>query len=305
MEGAGIFGKDYFYPGIQELDYWKAKGLTLIRLPFKWERIQHQLNGELSRKDMAYIKYLLTEAHKRGMQILLDMHNYGRRKDNGKGRIIGDSVTIDHFAYAWKLIAKELKNNKGLYGYGLMNEPHDMLDSVPWFTIAQKTITEIRKVDSKTPVIIGGNNWSSAMQWREVSDKLKQLSDPAQNLIFEAHCYFDNDGSGIYRYSYDKEKAYPNVGVDRVRPFVEWLKENKLQGFIGEYGIPENDERWLKCLENFLSYISRENINGTYWAAGSQWNNYILSIHPNDNYKRDRTQLRVVTKFPYTLFSKQ
>ncbi|MCD7971544.1 MAG: hypothetical protein LUG18_02595 [Candidatus Azobacteroides sp.] len=39
---------DYFYPTIEDLDYWQAKGLTLLRVPFKWERIQHQLNGELT-----------------------------------------------------------------------------------------------------------------------------------------------------------------------------------------------------------------------------------------------------------------
>lgn len=304
MKGVGIFGKDYHYPTIEELDYWKSKGMTLIRLPFKWERIQHQLYGKLNRKEINYVKYLLKEAQKRNMKILLDMHNYGRRKDNGKSRIIGDSITIDHFAYAWKLIAKELKGNKGLYGYGLMNEPHNMLDSVPWFTIAQKTINEIRRVDSKTAIVVGGNFWSSAMQWQKVSDNLKDLIDPSHNLIFEAHCYFDKDGSGVYRYSYDEEKAYPNIGIDRVRPFVEWLKKNKLRGFMGEYGIPGNDERWLECLENFLSYINKENINGTYWAAGAQWNNYILSIHPDENYRKDKVQLGIVSKFQYTTFNK-
>ena len=62
MEGVGRFNKDYHYPTTDELDYWKSKGLTLIRLPFKWERIQRKLYGELNREEMDYIKFLLAEA---------------------------------------------------------------------------------------------------------------------------------------------------------------------------------------------------------------------------------------------------
>lgn len=93
------------------------------------------------------------------------------------------------------------------------------------------------------------------------------------------------------------KKAYPTIGIDRTRPFVEWLKTNNLRGFIGEYGVPGDDERWLVCLDNFLDYLSKENINGTYWAAGAQWNKYILSIHPDDNYQTDKIQLGVLTKY--------
>lgn len=297
MEGVGRFNRDYYYPTTVELDYWKLKGLTLIRLPFKWERIQHELYGELNREEIDYIKFLLAEAGKRGMQILIDMHNYGRRKDDGKDRIIGDSLSIEHLAHAWGLISKELKDSKGLYGYGLMNEPHDMLSSTPWTKIAQATIMEIRKNDAYTAIVVGGNHWSSAERWRLVSDDLKNLYDPSHNLIFEAHCYFDEDGSGIYRRSYDEEKADPYIGVTRVAPFVKWLKENNLRGFIGEYGIPADDDRWTVCLDNFLAYLSEQGVNGTYWAAGARWNKYILSVHPESDFKKDKPQLKVLTKY--------
>lgn len=297
MEGVGRFNKDYHYPTTDELDYWKSKGLTLIRLPFKWERIQRKLYGELNREEIDYIKFLLAEADKRDMQILIDMHNYGRRKDEGKDRIIGDSLSIDHFASAWGVISGELKDCKGLYGYGLINEPHDMLASTPWTGIAQAAIDSIRKNDMKNAIVVGGNHWSSAERWKLVSDDLKNLYDPARNLIFEAHCYFDEDGSGIYRRSYEEEKAHPYIGVERMRPFVEWLKENDFRGLVGEYGVPSDDERWLECLDNFLAYLSAEGVNGTYWAAGARWNKYILSVHPENDYQKDKPQMKVLMKY--------
>lgn len=36
----GTYNTDYTYPTADELDYYKSKGLNLIRMPFSWERIQ-------------------------------------------------------------------------------------------------------------------------------------------------------------------------------------------------------------------------------------------------------------------------
>ncbi|MGB4415804.1 MAG: glycoside hydrolase family 5 protein [Paludibacter sp.] len=291
----------YFYPTVEDLEYWKSKGLTLIRIPFKWERIQHELNGSLNKDEVSKIKYLLNEASRLDMKIILDLHNYGRRKVANKARIIGeDSLSIENFTNFWGQMAKEFNGHKAIYGYGLMNEPHDMLQTTPWEKIAQACIFEIRKYDNKTTVIVGGNYWSSANRWLEESNYLKNLYDPSNNTIFEAHVYFDEDGSGVYRRGYDEEKAHPFIGIERTQPFVKWLKENKLKGFIGEYGVPADDQRWLVCLDNLLSYLQQQGVNGTYWAAGAKWNKYILSVQPSNNYSSDKPQVNVLTKYKTT-----
>ena len=48
----GVDGTHYGYPTEKDLDYFKAKGLYLVRFPFRWERIQPTMNGEL---DIVYI----------------------------------------------------------------------------------------------------------------------------------------------------------------------------------------------------------------------------------------------------------
>lgn len=300
MEGQGRFNKDYHYPTTEELDYWASKNMKLIRLPFKWERVQHKVEGPLNTEEVNYIKYLLREADKRDLKILLDMHNYGRRPYQDKYRIIGDTLMPSHFGQVWASLARELKNEPALYGYGLCNEPHDMLEECPWVEIAQVAIDSIRTVDRRTPIVVAGNTWSSAERWNEINQGLENLKDPSDNLIYEAHCYFDRDASGIYRADYDAEEAYPTIGVDRVRPFVDWLKKNNKKGLVGEYGVPGDDPRWLECLDIFLNYLAENGVEGTYWAAGSRWNNYILGVHPENNYTKDRPQLSVMTKYPTT-----
>lgn len=300
MDGVGRFNIDYHYPTERELDYWASKNMMLIRMPFKWERLQREVGGELLSEEIDYIRHLLRQADARGMKILLDMHNYGRRNYGGASRIIGDSLQPSHFGQAWATIARELRDEPGLYGYGLCNEPHDMLDSCPWVEIAQVAIDSIRAVDRRTAIVVAGNTWSSAERWPEINSGLENLYDPSENIIYEAHCYFDSDGSGIYRNSYDEEGAYPTVGIDRVRPFIDWLQRHGKRGMMGEYGVPGDDPRWLECLDLFLAYLADNGVEGTYWAAGARWNKYILGVHPENDYSTDRPQVKILQKYPTT-----
>ncbi len=298
----GEVNKDYFYPTTDDLDYWATKQLRLLRVPFKWERIQHDPFSSLTKEEVDVMKQMLQDADKRGLKVILDLHNYGRRRVGDSTYILGaPELPLEALSDFWKRLVTELQEYKHcIYGYGLMNEPHDMLEHTPWVKIAQACIIEIRKVDMTTSIIVGGNHWSSAERWLQVSDELKYLYDPAGNLIFEAHCYFDNDASGVYRGSYDEEKAHPYVGVERLSPFIKWLKANNFRGFVGEYGIPATDERWSVCLENMLDYMQKNGVNGTYWAAGARWNNYILSTHPQNNYTVDMPQISILTKYLVT-----
>ena len=277
----GTYNVDYTYPTSVQLDYYQANGLNLIRLPIKWERIQPVLNGNLNEAELGRIKNFLLLAQNRNMNVIIDLHNYCRYNINGTERIIGSTdVSIANIKNLWTKLALALNTETNIWAYGIMNEPHDLLANATWFDTAQEIINGIRINDVNTNILVAGDSWSSAERWMQYSNNLKNLSDPANKLIFEAHVYFDKDASGIYANTYDMEGAYPNIGVDRVTPFVNWLKINNLKGFIGEYGVPANDSRWLVVLNNFLSFIKANGINGTYWAGGPWWGNYIVSLEP-------------------------
>ncbi|TYR37752.1 glycoside hydrolase family 5 protein [Sphingobacterium phlebotomi] len=294
----GIYGKNYIYPTTEEIDYFKSKGLTLLRVPFLWERMQPVLGGELDPIELNRLKTFINAAQERNVWIIPDMHNYCRRYVGGTRYIIGSSeVTISHLADAWRKLAAELKSYNNIWGYGVMNEPHDLLENVSWFSIVQATIQEIRKEDMKTTIIVAGDSWSSASRWPTFSGNLKYLKDPSDNLIFEGHIYFDDDASGSYKGSYEDEKASETTGISRAIPFVEWLKKNNLRGFIGEYGVPDTDPRWLVTLDKLLAYLQKNGVNGTYWAAGPQWGKYKLAVEPINGV--DRPQMKVLEKYKF------
>ena len=293
----GVYNTDYTYPQASDLDYWNEKGLKLVRFPFKWERLQYELNGELNRHDLDKMKDFVAAAAERDMVVMLDLHNYCRRYMNGEHTIIGtNGLTPEHLASFWKSLATEFKSFDNIYAYGLMNEPHDLDSCTTWFEMAQLCIDSIRTVDMDTRIMVGGNHWSSAERWVELSDTLKYLKDPADKLAFEAHVYFNANASGTYKRGYDEDSCYLEKGIDRVRPFVEWLKANKFEGMVGEYGIPDSDSRWNLVLDKFLSYLQENDINGCYWAAGPWWpKDEFMAITPVDG--KDRPQMEVVGKY--------
>ena len=282
----GVYGVDYTYPTAAELDYYRGKGLTLVRLPFRWERLQRSLNAALDATELGRMDQFVSAAGARGMKVILDPHNYGRYY----GSLIG-SAAVPNAAFAdfWRRLADHYKNEPAVWAYGLVNEPHDT--GGLWPASAQAAVDAIRAVDASHLILVPGDGWSNAAYWGQNNPNLA-IADPAGNFMYEAHQYFDNDHSGRYDASYDVEGAYPTVGVDRVKPFLDWVRARNTRGFLGEYGVPDNDSRWLTVLDNFLAYLDANGVGGTYWAGGPWWGSYPLSVEPRNGV--DRPQMGVL-----------
>ncbi|MBT5731452.1 MAG: cellulase family glycosylhydrolase, partial [Lentimicrobiaceae bacterium] len=85
----GTYNIDYTYPTSSELDYYKSKGLDLVRLPIRWERIQESLNGNINSAELLRLNSFLQSAEDRNIDVIIDLHNYCRYKLNGVYEIIG------------------------------------------------------------------------------------------------------------------------------------------------------------------------------------------------------------------------
>ena len=301
----GVQGQDYFVPTPAELDYYKGKGLMLIRLPFIWERIQPTLGGSLDPTYLSYMDGVVSAAASRGMSIMLDMHNYCRYYQSGDTitRVIGaaSGPTLANFENVWTQLATHYANQSAVWGFDLMNEPHN-LASISWATIAQAGITAVRTVDNTHVILVEGDNWSKGNTWTTYNNNLATLTDPNNNLVFEAHQYFDSNQSGGYsNTTLAGNGGNAQTGVTYITPFVDWLNSNKLKGIVGEYGVPNNNDltNWNTMLTNFLTYIQQNCVGGTYWAGGPAWGNYITSIEPtiSNGVTTDKPQMAILTQF--------
>ena len=285
--GRGVYGTDYIYPNASELDYYREKGIELIRLPFTWERMQPELGGALDAAELGRMTAFLDAAAERGMHVIIDMHNYGRYD----GTVIGSGdVSIADFQNVWGQLGAALKGHPAISGFGIMNEPHGFSSASVWPAAAQAAVDAIRDAGATQTIIVSGDGWSGAHSWMQLNADLR-MTDPFDNVMYEAHQYFDRGSTGVYG-SYDDEGAYPTVGVDRVQPFLDWLSENNLRGFIGEYAVPDDDPRWLPVLDNFLKELDAHGVASAYWAGGPWWGSYRLAIEPRDG--ADRPQMDVL-----------
>jgi endoglucanase len=286
----GKNGTNFFFPGKDYFAKWKERGITLVRFPLKWERLQPKLYGPL---DPAYTKLLddmLAQANAYGVKVILDIHNYARYNNN----VIGSAkVTFSDYRKLGELIGNRYKNNPAVYGYDIMNEPYGEADKY-WPQAAQAGINGIRVYDKKKPLFVEGRSYSGAYTWSWYNDPMAALTDPkANNIIYSAHAYIDENGSGQYKTS--PASVDPMIGVKRIEPFVKWLIKNGKKGHIGEFGVP-NDPRYLQAMDNTLAYLQKNCITMTYWAAGPSWGTYQLSIEPTKT-NQDQAQWAILKKY--------
>jgi endoglucanase len=304
----GTLGRDYTFNSETTYRYFGAKNLNLVRMMLRWERLQPVLRGPLDTNYLTGVKNNVAWAKTHGDKVILDIHNYGRFKLTENGLL--NTYTLDNvyggvvkvagtdLADLWIRLSNEFRDEPAVYAYDLMNEPHDM-GSANWKAISQAALMAIRSNGDPKLIMVPGDAWSSAEQWPTVHGPSGWIIDPANNFAYEAHQYFDRDGSGNYALTYDRELILnPNlsdIGPKRVANFVNWVKANNVRGYLGEYGVPDSDARWMTVLDRFLMAIDAAALDGTYWAGGEWWGAYPLSVQPQNNFAIDRPQLATLS----------
>ena len=289
----GVIDRDFVYPGEDALDYYRVKGFRVVRLTFLWERIQPRLFEPLDPDEVGRLERFVDAAARRGMHVVTGPHNYARYRIDGEPHLIGSlSVPIDAFADLWRRLAERFRATGDNLIFSLMNEPHSTGGG--WKRTAQLGVDAIREVDARRWIYVPGDNWSSAQSWLLYNSDLI-LRDRSDRLVYEAHQYFDDSKTGFYERSYDDSGAYPTIGVDRIRPFLGWLKAHRLRGAVTEYGVPNDDPRWLVVLDKFMAEIRRAGVGGAYWAGGPWWGEYPLSAEPRGG--QDAPVMSILVKY--------
>lgn len=288
----GKVNKDYFYARKEHLDYFLNQGFNTIRLPFRWERLQPELGGDFDPKELSRIDKVVTHTTGKGGHLVLDPHNYAkyRRKPIGS-----KDVPIKAFASFWAQLADRYKTNKGVI-FGLMNEPYK-IRADHWRRAVEAAIAAIRATGARNLILVPGTAWTGAHSWLKrhngISNAVafRTLSDPANNIAFEVHQYFDSNYSGTHDACQNEA-----IGENSLKKFTKWLRDNNHRGFLGEFGAT-NNEVCLKALDRTLKYVGANAdvwLGWTYWAAGAWWKKYRFNVHPSP--KETRPQLKILKK---------
>ena len=288
----GTFNADYTWPTSAEITYYKGKGMNFIRLPFRWERLQHTNGQILNSTELGRMNAFVKTATAQGMYVLLDPHNFMRYYPNPNsnfqqatvglvGDYAGSTVSNADFANFWSQIATIYKTNNHVY-FGLNNEP-DSMPEASLVTSENIAIAAIRAAGATNLIFVPGNDYTGAWTWLNdngdfgAANSVAMLGvvDPGNNYLFEVHQYLDGDGSGN-----NDGIVSADIGWQRLTNFTTWARDNKVKGFLGEYAVPGNTIGGSglggAALTNMLTYISTNSdvwLGWSYWGGGPWWGN--------------------------------
>jgi endoglucanase len=273
----GVLNKDYVYPGIDDLRFFQKIGVSVVRIPFRWERIQRQPFGPLDPQELAQLQRVVAWGRDMNVCVLLDLHNFGTYQ----GHVLGSTaLPVAAFIDVWLRLQREFAD-KNSSAFGLMNEPA-ALPVGQWMAIAQETVLALRKSGTENLLVVGSGRWSGAHEWEKPfdgassSDLFRGFQDPLNRFAIELHQYADSSFAGT---------AGACVSAPRLRSLLsrvsDWARREKKQLFLGEFGVPASPD----CLEALVAILDSVQdpqvwIGWTYWSAGRWWGKYPLSIQP-------------------------
>jgi endoglucanase len=289
----GRLDTDYVAPRAGEIAYYRSAGARVVRIPFLWERAQPDLNGPLEEAYLGLIDQAVADA--RPMSVVLDAHQFGRRRVNGREAVIGESpdAPAEAFARFWGAVAARFQSQRVIFN--LENEPHDQ-NTDTLVAVQNRAIAAIRAAGSSHLILVSGNAWSGAHSWEASGNSRAMLAieDPARNFAFDVHQYLDRDSSGA------SGACVPGAET-RLAPFTAWARQHGKRGFLGEFGAGADPE-CLAALGAILEHVRAEPrlwAGWTYWAGGAWWpDTYPLSIKPNSlDHPADRAQMRILRRY--------
>lgn len=294
FSGAEYSFANHFYPTQLAGQQMTARGHKIARLAVKWEYLQPTLGGPLDPTELGKLTTALGYLDAAGIKTVVEPHNYGRyTTSDGVTHLLGASdgvLTNTRFADFWTRLVTALVTNPAVYGWELMNEPHDLPATSgltagrTWEISCQAAVDAIRAIDPNRML------WIPTYQWQSVSQNfVNHPNGPWISngglLRYAAHQYLDYDGGGGYNTSYaaDTSSAVAAGYTDlrarqtaRLKSFTDWLTQFAAAGVISEVGWPWgawagfNDQTlWQADGEAIYQKYDAANLDVTYWFSGS------------------------------------
>ncbi len=260
-----------------DFDTLQAWGVTLIRYQMSSNDVRPE--GEdpvawfdrwLAPKLDHFESFVLPEAAKRGMKVVLDLHEApGDRDEANEMRIFHDERLAAHFVETWRRIAERFAplaqaKDSAIYGYDLVNEPMQTSEAAPgcdFWTLQKRAAEAIREIDPDIPILVECNSQDDPAAFASFSPL------DLVNVIYEVHMYkplaYTHQGvmwkQGELRTYPDESKGW---NKDYLRACLKPVRDFQLRHgakiYAGEFSAvawaPGADQYLRDCIDLFEEY---------------------------------------------------
>jgi len=309
------YGGNSFNQSPPDLVYFqalRATGATWVRLTFsKWKGTGRDfLIGDcdhytaLSQPDLAVLKKVLDDANAAGVKVVLvplslpgdrwSQQNGGKDDD----RLWNDKAYWDQSVAFWHDLAAALKDEPGLAGYNLLNEPTpekglgldeqaDSATRIVWYAkykgtthdlpgFYEQVIAAVRSADPDTPVMVDGGWYANAWSFSYWPQK---LSD--DKVLYSFHMYEPYEATSSPNIKRDPPLRYPGVVSWFAGKQIAWDK-SVMQAYLSgpfdwaaAHGVPANRmvageygcvRVWVDCGAYLTDVLDTLNAHHAHWA---------------------------------------
>ncbi len=251
-------------------------GVTLAR----YQMCRGFLENDVNRDRADYDKWLdgkldhlervvLPLAKKYGIRIIVDLHTPpGGREETQEWSMYFNKDYAHHFVECWKRIAARFRARPEIYGFDLVNEPHQVkrASAYDYWTIQKMAAEAIRGIDPVTTIVVEANGWDSP-------DAFAYLSPLAMdNVIYQVHMYqpLDFTHQGIGKEDCG-DAGYPHLKYPdaarkldkayikrRLEPVLKFQRKHHARILVGEFSAiawaDGADAYIADCIDVFEGY---------------------------------------------------
>lgn len=271
-----------------------AWGVNLVRYQMTWFESFAKARGKTERDLPCYRAWLkekldhlesfvLPEARKRGIKVVVDLHNApGGKTSAGEQAVFEEDVFIEEFLSTWRTIATRFKGNEDvIYGYDLINEPAQVGEvKCDYWNLQRRAAEAVRSIDPETAIIIESNGQDCSGTYAYLSP-LKM-----HNVIYQLHIYQPTSFTHQGVWAGMPPNAYPQPGkVDidwlrrEMKPVIEFSRRHHAKIYVGEFSAiawAEGADRYLRdvmtiCEENGWDWTYHAFREYEGWSVEHEW----------------------------------
>ena len=248
----------YFEPEYFKLI--KQRGFDFVRLPVGWGNhlmLRSDNTIIIEKTFMARVKYIVDEAIKNDLGIIVNIHHYNDMDDNPE-------KYCERLYQIWRIISTSFQNYPANVVFEVFNEPHNNITKSNWNNYQNECIKIIRETNPKRKIVVSGADWGG------ISGIMDLMIPEDENLILSFHCYdpfnFTHQGAdwadnmdqylGTKWTGSDFEKRSLDNTFKKVKAWSESTGLPVLLGEFGAYSKAGMDSRvlWTEYMRETAEY---------------------------------------------------